>query len=116
MKAIVVFLLMACPVIGQVAKKQLTEADYKLWSIMDGQQLSDGGNWVSYAVHYESGSDTLFVKHTKTLKTYAFAGGTDGHFATEQNFVCRGTEGAVLLTNLKSGKKRNYSDISSYSI
>lgn len=116
MKAILFLLLMAVPVLGQVAKKPLTEADYKLWSTMDSQQLSDGGNWVSYAVHYESGMDTLFVKHNKNLKRYAFAGGTDGHFATDSFFVSHGTDGSVILTNLKSGKQITYSDISSYRI
>lgn len=115
MKAILLFLLMACPVMGQVSKRPLTEADYKLWSIMDSQQLSDAGNWVSYAVHYESGMDTLFVKHTKNLKTYAYAGGTDGHFATDSFFVCRGTDGVIILTNLRSGKQLRYADINSYS-
>lgn len=109
-------LVMTCPVIGQVAKKPVTEADYKLWSTLDSQQLSDNGNWVSYAVHYESGMDTLFVKHTRNLKTYAFAGGTDGRFATDSFFVNRVTDGGVIVTNLKSGKQLSYPDINSYRV
>lgn len=100
---------------GQV-KKQLTEDDYKLWSTMETDQLSENGGWVSYSLHYESGSDTLFVKNTKSLKTFSFAGGTGGRFATDNFFVYRGMNGDVVLTNLKSGKERRYSKISSYSI
>lgn len=109
-------LVMTCPVMGQVAKKTVTEADYKLWSTMDGLQLSDAGNWASYAVHYESGLDTLFVKQTKTLKTYAYPGGTNGRFVTDQFFMCRGTNGGIILTNLKSGKQQRFSNISSYAL
>lgn len=116
MKAILFLVLLAVPVFGQVVKKPVTEADYKLWSTMENHQLSDDGNWASYSVHYESGKDTLFVKHTRTLKAYAFAGGTDGQFAKEQFFACRGTEGKLIVTNLKNGKQVNYPGISTYSI
>lgn len=115
MRAILFLLMITCPLLGQIAKQPLTEADYKLWSTMDGQQLSDAGNWVSYSVHYESGMDTLYVKHTKTLKTYAYPQGTDGHFAKEHFFVCREGDSA-LVTNLANGKKQRYADVNSYSI
>ncbi|UPT69970.1 MAG: hypothetical protein M0D53_12620 [Flavobacterium sp. JAD_PAG50586_2] len=108
-------LVMACPVMGQV-KKQLTEADYKLWSTMEPQQLSEKGSWVSYSLHYESGADTLFVKNAKNLKGYAFAGGTDGRFATDNCFVFRGKNGDIMVQHLKIGTRQTYSDISKYSI
>ncbi|MGL2965902.1 alpha/beta hydrolase family protein [Flavobacterium sp. XGLA_31] len=108
-------LIMTCPVTGQV-KKQLTEDDYKLWSTMELKQLSEKGSWVSYSLQYENGSDTLFVKNTKTSKTLAFAGGTNGQFATDDFFVVRIPNGDVLLTNLKNGMERRYSKISNYGI
>lgn len=116
MRAIVVLLMMTCSVLGQVSKQAVTEADYTLWSTMYFEQLSDEGNWASYSLRYESGKDTLFVKHTKNLKTYAFAGGIEGQFANEQNFVYRGTDGDIIVTNLKSGKQQHYNGISSYKI
>lgn len=108
-------LVMTCPVMGQV-KKQLTEADYRQWSTMELKQLSEKGNWVSYSLQYESGIDTLFVKHTKSLKTYDFAGGTEGTFATDDFFVVRDKNGDVILANLKSGKQERYSDVMNYTI
>lgn len=108
-------LVMTCPVMGQV-KKQLTEADYKLWSTMELKQLSEKGSWVSYSLQYEGGMDTLFVKHTKTLKTYAFAGGTEGKFATDNCFVFRGKDGDLMVQHLKNGTRQTYSDISKYTI
>lgn len=116
MKMVLFLLMITCPLLGQVAKQPLPEADYKLWSTLDGQQLSDAGKWVSYSVHYESGMDTLYVKHTKNLKTITFPKGTDGHFATEQFFVCRAADSAVLVTNLTNYKKQRYTNVNSYSI
>lgn len=116
MKSFIITLLMACPLFGQVSKQSVTEADYTLWGTLENSQLSDNGNWVSYSVRYESGKDTLFIRHTKTLKTYAFAGGTDGHFGKENFFVCRGTDGGLVWTNLKNGKRKTHSEISNYTI
>ena len=65
MKKLLLILLAACPVWAQVAKKQLTEADYSLWHTLEQEQLSEDGNWVSYSFTYASGKDTLFVKHTQ---------------------------------------------------
>lgn len=101
---------------GQVLKQPVTEADYKLWGSMDSNQLSDYGNWASYSVRYESGKDTLFIRHTKTLKTYAFAGGSDGYFGKEDFFVCRGKDGGVVWTNLKNRSQQVHSEIKNYTI
>ena len=108
-------LLMTCPTRGQV-KKQLTEDAYKLWSTMETKQVSGKGSWVSYSLHYESGLDTLFVKNTKTLKTFAYPESAGGRFAMENSFVARGTNGDVIHTNLKTGNERRYSKISSYAV
>lgn len=109
-------LISTCPVLGQVSQRPLSEADYKLWSTMEVEQLSDAGNWASYSLHYESGNDTLFVKHTKNLKTYALAGGTNGRFAKERLFVCQGKEGQLILTKLTDGKQEVFENVSSYDI
>ncbi len=116
MKSFIIILLIACPLFGQVIKRPVTESEYKLWGTMDSNQLSDYGNWMSYSVRYESGKDTLFVRHTKSLKTYAFAGGMDGRFAKEDFFVCRGTDGGISWLNLKSGRQQTYTEISNYTI
>ena len=116
MKKLLLILLAACPVWAQVAKKQLTEADYSLWHTLEQEQLSEDGNWVSYSFTYASGKDTLFVKHTQKAKAYTFAGGTDGRFAANNHFVYRGGDGAVIVVNLKTGTSIKHSNIGNYKL
>lgn len=75
---IFIVLFLSSKLIAQNSKRQLTEADYKLWSTMAVDQLSEGGSWVSYSLHYESNADTLFVKHAKNNRIFAIPGGTNG--------------------------------------
>src|SRR6218665_1860329 len=100
---------------GQVLRP-VTEADYKLWGKLETQQLSNHGGWVSYAVHYEFGVDTLFVKSTKSMKTFTFPDSSDGKFLDEQYFACLGKHGNLIVTNLKSGKQSHYYDVINYNI
>jgi dipeptidyl aminopeptidase/acylaminoacyl peptidase len=116
MKKLLLILLAACPVWAQVAKKQLTEADYSLWHTLEQEQLSEDGNWVSYSFTYASGKDTLFVKHTQKAKAYTFAGGTDGRFAANNHFVYRGGDGAVVVVNLKTGTSIKHPNIGNYKL
>ncbi|MHB1146953.1 MAG: alpha/beta hydrolase family protein [Lutibacter sp.] len=97
--------LITCPVIGQVREtKQLTPADYNLWSTLNAEAISDQGKWVSYSLSYESGLDTLFVKSTETEQTVAFAKGFDGKFIGDAWFVCMLPENRFQLQNLLTGK------------
>lgn len=98
-------LVMTCPMMGQVQPKPVTKADYALWHRLTVASLSAQGNWVSYHVAYENGADTLFVKHTKTLRTHAVAGGQNGRFVKEQYFICMDSAGRLLVTELSSGKQ-----------
>lgn len=116
MKKWLFVVLAACPIWAQVPKKQLTEADYILWSTLEQEQLSDDGRWACYTLTYESGTDTLFVKNTKTAKLYSFAGGTEGRFAADSHFVFHGGDGVAVLVNLTSGSKMQYPNISHYSL
>ncbi len=114
--ASLLYMTMIQSVIGQKAQRQLTESEYKLWSTLEVEQLSETGNWTSYTLQYESSNDTLFVKHTKTAKTYTFAGGTNGQFAKENFFACQDTKGQLLITQLKTGKLEVITQVSSYAI
>lgn len=116
MRRLLFVLLAACPVWSQVAKKQLTEADYHLWNTLENEQLSDDGNWASYTLAYESGQDTLFVKHIQTDKAYSFVGGTEGRFAADSRFVFRGADGGVVLVNLANGHQIQFPNIAHYSL
>lgn len=96
--------LVSCPAMGQeLTKKQLTEPDYDLWGTMKGEQISNGGRWVSYQMVYPSKRDTLFVYNSRTKKKFSFPSHTDGRFIGERIFACRKSD-TVLLFNLKTGK------------
>lgn len=109
-------LVVTCPVMGQVSQKQLLETDYRLWSTMEVEQLSDYGNWASYSLRYENGNDTLFVKHTKTMKTLIFPEGSNGQFAKEKWFVCQDKENRLILVNLANENKEVQEKVNSYVI
>lgn len=107
-------LIISCPVLGQVVKKDLTREDYKLWSTMRVQQVSESGKWVSYSLSYDSGKDTLCVKNTKTAKAYTIPGSANGSFAAENHFACRDTNANLILIRLKDGKKEVIPAVSSF--
>lgn len=100
---------------GQVTnKKQLTEADYHLWSTMEMQAVSAKGNWVSYHLAYESGNDTLFVRNKDVTKTYSFAKGYDGKFAGDAFFSCMMPDNVLSVLNLKIGVVKQLKGIVHY--
>jgi dipeptidyl aminopeptidase/acylaminoacyl peptidase len=102
---VLILQLVACSLWGQVLqKKAVTVADYSRWGTLRLNKLSADGQWVSYALSYENGHDTLFVKNTKTLKTLAFASGNREDFITSEWFVCHAPVG-LHVVNLKTGKQ-----------
>lgn len=112
---IIFFVLVSCSVMGQVTnKKQLTEADYHLWSTMEMQAVSAKGNWVSYHLAYESGMDTLFVRNKEATKTYSFAKGYDGKFAKDAFFSCMLPDNVLSVLNLKTGVVRQIKNVVHY--
>lgn len=113
---IFIVLFLSSKSVAQISKQQLTEADYRLWSTMAIDQLSEGGSWVSYSLHYESNVDTLFVKHTKNRKAFAIPEGTNGKFAKDGFFICQNNEGKLLIRNLGSGGLEEITDVNIYSI
>ncbi|ESU25977.1 hypothetical protein FLJC2902T_29900 [Flavobacterium limnosediminis JC2902] len=109
-------LVVACPLWGQVKqKKHLTAQDYHLWSELHPDKISDNGNWVSYALRYESGEDTLFVKN-RNGKTTAFPKGKNGNFSKEEWFVCLQPDNKLNILDIKTGKQQTVSDVADYKI
>jgi dipeptidyl aminopeptidase/acylaminoacyl peptidase len=97
--------LVACSLWGQVVqKKAVTVNDYPKWGQLNLEKISANAEWVSYNMIYRNNSDTLFVKNTKSLKTYAFPLGQAGDFITADWFVYRTATGLHLM-NLKTEKK-----------
>ena len=112
-----ILFLIACPVNGQLRKtRQMTPADYGLWSTLKVESISDYGKWVSYSLSYESGMDTLFVKSTVTSKTFAFAKGNNGKFIGDKWFGCLLAEQNFRLLNLASSKMQDFGKIQEFAV
>ena len=108
------FLLVTCPVMGQVLqKKMLTEADYGKWGLLTSHSISDLGDWVRYGMQYDT-VDTLFVVSAKTGKKYAFRNGILGEFNGEGWFACKQHD-TLVLQNLQSGKVSYFPKITNFS-
>ena len=115
-KVLFILLAAACPDIGRAQLKDLKPGDYRLWSTLNIEKISDKGIWVSYALSYESGNDTLFVKHTTTGKTYAIPKGSEGGFGRESWFVCRDQNSALHILQLETGKRTTVNEVLQYNI
>jgi dipeptidyl aminopeptidase/acylaminoacyl peptidase len=112
----IILFLATCPIHGQVKKtRQLTPADYHLWSTLKAEGISDQGNWVNYTLSYESKLDTLFVKNIATEKTFAFAKGYDGKFLDEEGYGCMLSESVFEFLNLSTGEIQHYENIQTFS-
>ena len=106
--------LVTCPLWGQVVqKKQLTAADYHLWGELQFDKIAPNGKWASYRMGYESGADTLFVRNTKSLKTYAFPSANNSSFGGGIWFACQENQELKLL-NLKTDKLETIADVIQY--
>lgn len=104
--ALFIFVLVACPLLGQVKqKKQLTPADYPLWGTLRLEELSEKGKWVSYTMQYEQPTDTLFLKNTQNKKTINFPKGSEGKFNKEDSFACLTPTGLAAI-NLKTNQQQ----------
>lgn len=113
---VTIFLLqvVVCSLWGQVVeRKQLTPEDYPLWGELQTDKINSDASWVSYSIGYESDQDTLFVRNTKSLKTYTFPAGRNGAFATSKWFACHVPEGLQLI-NLSTGKQELIKEVSSF--
>lgn len=94
-------------------KKILTVADYSSWGQLNPGKISTNGQWVSYTMSYENGSDTLFVKNTNSVKMHTFPLGSREDFITSEWFIYYTVEG-LHLVNLKTGKKETITDVRQY--
>jgi dipeptidyl aminopeptidase/acylaminoacyl peptidase len=111
---VLILQLVACSLWGQVLqKKMLTVADYPRWGTLRLNKLNADGKWTAYTLSYENGRDTLFVKNTKSLKTFAFPSGNREDFITPDWFACQ-TPAGLNLVHLKTGKQETISNAAQY--
>lgn len=107
-----IFWLVTCPdIMGQAnQKKQLKTEDYKLWSQLNPDKISNNGNWISYNLHYKNlDVDSLFVQKANDFNNkIIFPNANTGKFNAESYFACIIGD-TFKLINLKTKKyyKRN---------
>ncbi len=108
------FLLLPLLTNGQIKqKRQLTADDYDKWSTLWPKKVSDKGEWVSYAVQYESHVDTLFVQNARQDTKYAFPNGQNGKFNKEEWFACQ-IHDTLVLKNLEKGTLQYTPNVNNY--
>jgi len=105
--------LVSCPLWGQVVQKKiLTPADYHLWGRLEIDKVSSDEQWAAYKMEYESGNDTLFVRHKDNNKTYSLpmAGLS---FFTKKSFACL-TNTSLHILDLIRGTDQIIENVDSY--
>src|SRR5690606_12546339 len=90
-----------------ITKEKLTTEDYGKWSTLIHENLSPNGKWITYKLRYDSGIDTLFVRHTATSKQYYFPKGNNAAFSNDDQWLTVNRENIVLLHNLITGEQKN---------
>jgi dipeptidyl aminopeptidase/acylaminoacyl peptidase len=111
----ILLILISYSVMGQEKeKKQLTIADYDLWSTVSISSVSDKGLWVSYQIKYESRLDTLVASSTYGKKRFIFPKGRNGKFCNENWFACMKVKNRLELMQLDSGKLEVFEGVHDY--
>lgn len=107
--------LVTCSVMGQeLLKKNIQPEDYKLWSKLNCDKISDNGNWIAYNLRYESQQDTLFLKNVITNKLVSFPKGSGGKFAAEKIFGCIDNTKKLDIVDLVTSKKFSIQNVKSF--
>jgi dipeptidyl aminopeptidase/acylaminoacyl peptidase len=117
MRCIIVLSILLISCIGfcqSNQKKELTAADYHLWSSPRLEKLSENGKWVSFSLYYENANDTLFVKNSKGTKTYSFPGASKGEFIGDNWFFAMTSKGELKITNLLTSKQETLQEVVKY--
>lgn len=111
-----IFVLVTCPLLwGQAKQKKImTVKDYDLWSTLIPDQISDNGNWSSFALAYSNKKlDTLFIQQNQSGKKFSFPNSRSGKFNGESHFACIAKD-TLLVKNLTSGKVYTVAGTSSF--
>lgn len=87
-------------------KTKVEQEDYDNWSTLMYENLSPNGKWITYKLIYDSGIDTLFVRHTTTSKQYYFPKGNNATFSNDDQWLTVNQENIVLLQNLITGEQK----------
>ncbi|WP_413998108.1 alpha/beta hydrolase family protein [Flavobacterium sp. W1B] len=100
---LVLGLLWGFLVFSQTSLQQITTADYPKWGTLQEELLSPNGQWVSYAIRYDSGQDTTFVRNIRTGQTFNFPLAIKAVFASDGKQLVADVPGkGIILLNLKT--------------
>jgi esterase/lipase len=106
--AILTLILLSSPFThGQ--KKILSTEDYKKWSSINNQAISDDGNWVAYDLTFNMAGDDdpderkLFVKRVDGKKEYEIPLGSQARFSDDSKWVAY----FVAVSNKESKKLKD---------
>lgn len=119
MKCIIVLTILLISFIGfsqSNPKKELTAADYHLWSSPWPKKFSENGKWLSFLLYYKNSKDTLFVKNSKGTKTYSFPGVSKGEFSGDSWFFYRTPNDELKITNLTTSKQETVQGVVQYDL
>ncbi|MFP5439046.1 MAG: prolyl oligopeptidase family serine peptidase [Bacteroidia bacterium] len=95
------------------AQKIAAPGDYGKWSRLVGAKISPDGQWASYTLRYEQGTDTLFIAPVTGSKTHAFPLGKNALFSADGKYCTALLPDGLQLINLKTGDRHFYPGISS---
>ena len=113
---LIFFALVACPVMGQGTQKGTLEAaDYKLWSSLQLNAISDDGAWVAYGLGNEE-ADTVFVTRTDGKKTYPFPEAAKGQFVGYHTYLSLDKGGVLRMLDLRDGGARTFGNIKKFEV
>jgi dipeptidyl aminopeptidase/acylaminoacyl peptidase len=103
--------LIAIPIYGQKAKREVRTADYAKWSSLQAETISPDGRWFSYNLHYDYGIDTLFVQNIKSGKRLSFPKCSDLRFSSDGKWLTfSDPEKGLALNDLTTGNKQYFKD------
>lgn len=96
------------PIFGQVdTKKELTEEDYHKWTSLTREEISNLGNWVSYANRHIRKADTLIIQNMNTNTKFKITDGNKGVFSkNEKWFAALDKNRDIILIDLITEKKQ----------
>ncbi|KPJ89217.1 MAG: hypothetical protein AMS18_12645, partial [Gemmatimonas sp. SG8_17] len=80
--------LLALPVVANAQQKRALDHDaYDSWNSIQGQALSDDGEWVLYTQAPQEGDGDLFVRSLRSERSYVVPRGQSAQFTEDNRFV-----------------------------
>lgn len=107
---------LACPLWGQVSKKDLKEKDFALWHSLTAPSISVNGEWISFHKYYDSGEDTLVLQNTATKTQYLFPDGAREQFLKDNNGLLLLDKKGLTYFDLNNKDQTHYGQVWDYKI